>query len=246
MNYKILNKDKQECLLLIHGFGISFEIWNKIAIELKKHYKLVIVELPGIGKSKLNNIEINYYEHCSEELEILRNKERIKKWTIIGYSTGTRVAEKYVEKYSKSVSKCVLIFPIFLNVKRTLFLRILAKLDDISPKVVDFFVTKWRLYILIIVLGFNGIPRKEAKNWYNLIKQNDINILKKTIKDIPEYGTSKFKINKVPTLLIWGKTDFIPKRPNYHPIDVFIKAGHDAITTKPKIVIQSIKPFLKS
>ena len=40
-------------LLLVHGFGISFNIWKELLPLLCPYFTLVMVELPGIGESPM-------------------------------------------------------------------------------------------------------------------------------------------------------------------------------------------------
>lgn len=40
-------------LLLLHGYPQSHVIWHKIAAQLKKHFTLILVDLPGYGRSSI-------------------------------------------------------------------------------------------------------------------------------------------------------------------------------------------------
>ena len=38
-------------LLLIHGWGVTYSVWQNLAPLLTPHFQLIMIELPGIGGS---------------------------------------------------------------------------------------------------------------------------------------------------------------------------------------------------
>lgn len=38
-------------LVLLHGWGLSSEIWEPLLPQLSKHYRLTLIDLPGLGRS---------------------------------------------------------------------------------------------------------------------------------------------------------------------------------------------------
>ena len=42
---------KGEPLLLIHGFGQNWFMWNRLMPELSKHFSVIAPDLPGVGES---------------------------------------------------------------------------------------------------------------------------------------------------------------------------------------------------
>ena len=53
MNCRIVGKGKP--LVLIHGWGMNSNVWNNIEADLSKYFKLIMINLPGMGGCKLNN-----------------------------------------------------------------------------------------------------------------------------------------------------------------------------------------------
>lgn len=243
LSYKIVGKGKP--ILLIHGFGISFSIWRNLNPYLKKYYKLIMIELPGIGKSDLNLPESNYYKHCAEKIEELRKKLKLDKWIVVSYSIGTRAAEAYIEKYGRRVASAIFIFPVFISKRKATLIKNLLRIDKWNQSFGNWALSGWRLKLLIILIGFNGRTNKEAKNWHYAISSQPLSTLRATIKDIPDFGMSKFNVSQVPLLFIWGSHDVVPKRPSVHPVDAFVPSGHAGIITHADKIAEAMLSFLR-
>ena len=95
--FNYLIEGKGEPLLLVHGFGISFNIWRKVAPLLSPHFTLIKIQLPGIGGTLMATQGADYLQLCIEGLERVRESLDVEKWTVLGYSTGSRIAEAYVQ-----------------------------------------------------------------------------------------------------------------------------------------------------
>src|SRR5258708_2861198 len=83
-------------LLLIHGWGVTYNIWRYLAPLLSPHFQLIMVELPWVGASEDIMPDRPYYEYCADALEEVRQALGIERWGILAYSTGTRAGEAYV------------------------------------------------------------------------------------------------------------------------------------------------------
>ena len=81
LNYEMIGDGPP--LLLVHGFGISFDIWQNLIPLLRTHFTLVMVELPGIGKSPMTRG--SYLSSSVGALERLRLKLGFEKWDVFGY-----------------------------------------------------------------------------------------------------------------------------------------------------------------
>ena len=92
LNYRIVGNGPP--LLLVHGFGISFNIWNSIAPFLSPHFTLIMIELPGIGNSPIPEKGKSYRDQAADGIETIRNLLGIEQWKVLSYSSSTRVAER--------------------------------------------------------------------------------------------------------------------------------------------------------
>jgi len=103
---------KGEPVIFIHGFAEDGSIWDKQVEFLKNYFLLIIPDLPGSGKSVINNEEknlatansqpltIEYYADCIKEI---LNEEQIANCIIIGHSMGGYIALAFAEKYPENL-----------------------------------------------------------------------------------------------------------------------------------------------
>jgi pimeloyl-ACP methyl ester carboxylesterase len=83
-------------VVLIHGFGEDGTVWRYQRLFLKDHFRLIIPDLPGSGKSELLSISpghasfiIDIYAACIKEI---LDRESIQKCTVLGHSMGGYIA----------------------------------------------------------------------------------------------------------------------------------------------------------
>jgi pimeloyl-ACP methyl ester carboxylesterase len=74
-------------LVLFHGFGGSGKFWDRHSADLMKHYRLIIPDLRGHGRS---TNPINQFTHQQSALDVfeLLNNLKIDQFKAMGYSTG--------------------------------------------------------------------------------------------------------------------------------------------------------------
>ncbi|MFN8490356.1 MAG: alpha/beta hydrolase [Caldilineaceae bacterium] len=233
-------------LLLIHGFGVTYNIWKNLAPLLTDHFQMVMIELPGIGQSPLAEADKSYYMVCAEEIEKLRQALQYKQWAIFSYSTGTRAAEAYIHLYPHSVRKAAFLCPIVLRSWRWYSLRRLAWLEHLYPALGDWCLSGWRLNRLVWLLGFNGHRHPYLTEWTDEISLQKINSLKATLRDIPDPGVHMLAL-PAPSLFIWGKYDLVPsKLVHQRANDTIIAANHSApMVAAPEIARIAI-PFFQA
>jgi pimeloyl-ACP methyl ester carboxylesterase len=241
LNYQIEGNGPP--LLLIHGFGISFNIWQNLRPLLRDAFTLITIELPGIGKS--STPEGDYLEACDRDLESLRLTLKIERWNILGYSSGTRVAEYYLNRHADHVLKIIYLCPAQTQAFKAVGLRVAKGLDARFPSAGNWVLSGWRLYFLIRLLGFNLRPSHHARAWMNEISSQPVEILKETLHTIPDHGARVFDIPSVPYLFIWGRRDLIttsPRKPDLH--QRFVDATHAAPVMNAEEVASVALPFL--
>jgi hypothetical protein len=103
----------------------------------------------------------------------------------------------------------------------------------------------WRLYSFIIALGFNWRRHQYTQLWKQEIELQPLDMLIRTLCEMPGKGRAPFSSGNVPTLFIWGKSDALTARPR-HPLinDVFIPADHSAPMLAASHVAEVVLPFL--
>jgi len=108
LNYEyILNKNEKKTLVLIHGFLGSNQIWNPIIKELSENFSLLLIELPGHGKSSENgSFEI---DRIALQIKKITDLLSIRKIGLVGHSVGGYIAGSFAIQFPKLVSEIILI-----------------------------------------------------------------------------------------------------------------------------------------
>jgi pimeloyl-ACP methyl ester carboxylesterase len=90
-------------VLLLHGFGEDHSIWDQQVNQLSDQYRLIVVDMPGSGRSSpIEDMSLEGIAECILQLIfILFPDPSIKTYpiTIIGHSRGGYVALALLEKY---------------------------------------------------------------------------------------------------------------------------------------------------
>ncbi len=230
-------------LLLIHGWGVTYTIWQNLAPLLRPHFQLIMIELPGVGGSPPPDPRLSYYDYCAEALEEVRRELGLPHWYLLSYSSGTRAAEAYIQHYPNSIVRAVFLCPIYLQEIWAVFLRLMGK--PRSTTLTQWIFSDWRLYNLIRALGFNWERHAYTYTWKNEIELQSITNLMRVLTDMPGKGRAPFIIPTVPTLFVWGRRDALTARPR-HPIPnhITISANHSAPMLAPESVAETVIPFL--
>jgi len=99
---------KGEPLLLVHGWGATKDGWFVQVSALSKHYKVIIFDNRGAGKSSRPNYPYTmdmYANDINGLLEFLK----IEKTHLLGESLGGMIALNFILKYPERVNKFILI-----------------------------------------------------------------------------------------------------------------------------------------
>ena len=236
-------------LLLIHGWGVTYAVWDKLVPLLAPHFQLILIELSGTHAMSEVALDKPYYPACAEALEELRVALGIEQWSILSYSTGTRVGEAYVQQYPQRVSRAVFLCPIYLRRPLKLAVQTMDRMDPKHPDLTNWFISGWRLYGLLLYLGFNLHRHEYTNSWMSEIELHPLDNLKRVLCDLPGYGRAPFRLPtspQVPTLFVWGLHDALSAVPSHpRPNDIFILANHSAPVLSPQSVAEVVLPFLK-
>lgn len=244
LNYKI--QGSGDVLLLIHGFGISFIIWEDLLPKLVNNYTVIMIELPGIGLSHyLLNSEVNYYENAASEVQTLLQFLGVMKFSVIAYSLGANVLSKYALHNKNLLNKVILLYPASFGKSRRLLLVGLQKLDESFPSFINFIISGFSLYILIFKLGFNYKYEKKIRIWHDVISLNNINVLKKSIFDLLQFDELDYRDLFNETLIVWGKHDLLVNRFKTKYKVYLANGGHSGPVSHADSIIHVIHDFLK-
>jgi pimeloyl-ACP methyl ester carboxylesterase len=202
-----------------------------------------MVELPGLGGSSDVIVHEPYYQACAEAIEEVRQELGIEKWAMLAYSTGTRAAEAYIKRYPQSVSHAIFLCPTYILEIWAVFLRLLDAPH--SPSLMQWVFSDWRLHSLVRTFGFNGQRHDYTYAWKNEIEIQPLDILVRSLCEMPGQGRTPFSVPSVPTLFIWGGRDALIARPRHlGPQDVVIPANHSAPMLAAPAVAEVVIPYV--
>ena len=232
-------------LVLFHGWGVTFSIWEYLAPLLSPYYTLIMLEMPGNGSSPLPPAGMNYYEAAAYACEDLRSELGIAQWAVLGYSIGAWGACWYANCYPEHTTHIVLICPLILQPMSGVGLSLLGALDTLYPPLGNWLLSGWRIQRLIQLLGFNGRPHPYAELWFTNVSSQPMQILKTTLYDLAKTRHTEFTLPDKPAVFIWGKKDVLaipPRRPGLQ--DILIAGNHSVPMLQAEQVADIIRQLL--
>jgi pimeloyl-ACP methyl ester carboxylesterase len=79
-------------VILLHGFAANAEMWNTVAGELSKRYRVIAMDCRGHGKSDKPHDPNLYGREMIEDVVRLMDHLKIEKAHVVGYSMGAEIA----------------------------------------------------------------------------------------------------------------------------------------------------------
>lgn len=93
-------------LLFLHGNCLDSNVWNTYIPLLKKSYRLILVDLPGNGRSA--DVEEDSISICAQSIVALLHNIRAEKPICIGHSLGAYFVLELIRFKSLSIAGVVL------------------------------------------------------------------------------------------------------------------------------------------
>lgn len=127
VNIHYVSGGQGEPLLLIHGFGQNWFMWNRLLPELSKHFTIIAPDLRGLGES--GKPEGGYDKKTmATDLHELVKKLGYNNVNVAGHDIGLMVAYAYAAQYGNEVKKIAFldallpgIEPVWSNLKEKLW-----------------------------------------------------------------------------------------------------------------------------
>ncbi len=187
INYIDYGPKDKEVILFLHGWGQNIEMMRKLGDGLSNTNRIIIVDLPGFGKSEepLYPWEVKDYMLFIKEF---LSKLKIKNPNIVGHSFGGKIGLLYASQNSVNKLVC-LASPHTKEIKKE---SLKLKMFKLAKK------------IPVLNKLENAVKKRVGSTDYKNASENMRKILVNTVNtDITE---DVKKINN-PTLLIWGTND---------------------------------------
>ena len=96
-----------EPLVLVHGFGQNWYMWNRLLPELSKHFTVIAPDLRGVGESDKPASGYDKKTMASDIHELVKHLG-YKKINLAGHDIGLMVAYAYAAQYGAEVKKLAL------------------------------------------------------------------------------------------------------------------------------------------
>jgi len=187
VNYILYGKKDKKTIVLLHGWGQNIEMMKMVGDPLSDRFQVLILDLPGYGKSSEPPFSWTVYDYV-EMLHELLDKLGIKDIILIGHSFGGKISLAYASKYK--VDKLVLFgSPFKPEINKVSFKTKVLK----SMKKVP------------VIKNLEGFAKKHigSTDYRNATpRMREILVLTVNL-DI----TEDVKKIKCPTLIVWGEYD---------------------------------------
>jgi pimeloyl-ACP methyl ester carboxylesterase len=267
--YREAGSRSNPTILLLHGFPTSSHMFRNLIPALADKFHLVAPDYPGYGNSSMPTVnEFDYtFDHLAEIVEKFIDAIDLKKYSLYvmdyGAPIGYRIAAKYPERVQSLIVQNGNAYEEGL---REFWEPIKAYWQEKSPEngskltyLVTLEATKWQYT--------NGVRNVEAIS-------PDIWTIDQHFLDRPgngeiqlallySYGTNPplypqwqeyFRQYQPPTLIVWGKNDYIFPAEGAYPYQRDLKdvefhlldTGHFALEEEGEAIANYISQFLAS
>ena len=253
------NKKNLPISLFIHGAGASTHSWRLVLDQLKDSFRVILVDLPGHGFTRLGKKNRSSLEAITQDLEFLLIKMHVNPDLVVGHSAGAAVA------LNLALSKKIKIQGIlclngalgnFSGIAGILY-PLLAKFLSMSPLTVPFFTSlyssKNQIEKFLSLTGSKINPegiiyyrklisdKKHVEGTLAMMSQWNLNQLILRLKQI-----------EIPVCLIVGENDNIVQNDDNKKASLDItksefitmpKQGHLMHEEEPSLISEKIQNF---
>lgn len=232
-------------VLLLHGWGASFDTYRGIASALSDRCKLYAVNFPGCGNSETMSEPWDVDDYCDFVMDFI-NSMGLENPIMIGHSHGGRVTMKMVATAQVNPPKIVLLDAAGLIPKKSFKQKLRARNFKTIKKILSLPVLKNHTKELL----------EKARKHYGSADYNAApEVLRKTLVRLVNTDIRDILPNiKCPTLLIWGENDTATPLEDAKTIESLISdsglcvikgTGHFSFCEKPYEAHAILRSFIK-
>lgn len=187
INYVDYGNKIGKTILFLHGWGQNIEMMQELGNQFQKDFRIIIVDLPGFGRSSEPKEVFTLYDYV-EIIKTLLDKLNVSNPIIVGHSFGGKMGLLYASMYDVEKLVC-LASPYKKKIKK----------DSLKTKTLKF---AKKIPGLNKLEGFakKHIGSTDYKNSSEMMRNILVNHVNLDITEEVKKITS-------PTLLIWGTND---------------------------------------
>ncbi len=198
LNIEYTESGSGQPVLLLHGWGSSFDVYKGIINTLNGRCRLVALNFPGCGKSDTMENPWNLDDYCNLVLKFIEITN-LENPILIGHSHGGRVILKMAASGMVNPPKIILLDSAGLIPKKSTKQKFRAY---------SFKAIKNVLTLPIIKNYSEGLLDKARKHYGSADYNAAPEVLRKTLVSLVNTDLRDILHNiKCPTLLIWGEND---------------------------------------
>lgn len=232
-------------VLLLHGWGASYDTYRGIASALSDRCRLYAVNFPGCGSSETMAEPWSLDDYCDFVIEFI-NAMELKNPIIMGHSHGGRVTMKLTADGRVNPPKIVLLDAAGLIPKKSFKQKMRARN----------FKTIKRVLTLPVLKNYTEGLLNKARTHYGSADYNAApEVLRKTLVKLVNTDIRDILPNiKCPSLLIWGENDTATPLEDAKTIEKLIPdaglcvikgTGHFSFCEKPYEAHAILRSFIK-
>lgn len=233
INYERYGNRKKQAVVLLHGWGQNISMMKPIGDSLTD-YDVVIIDLPGHGKSEEPN-EVWFLSDFVDMVHSLLKSLKIKDPVLIGHSFGGKISLLYASTYS--VKKLILFGSPFKVKKNpnSLKVKVLKKLKSLP--------------------GLSKLAETMKKHVGSTDYRNASPMMRDILVEHVNMDiTENVKKIKCPTIIIWGTDDMAVPIEDAYELEGLIKNAavipyegctHYAYLERLRQTNKIIKSFIK-
>ena len=247
LNINYTDCGEGKTILLLHGWGSSLEVWNRISnfYKAKGDYRIVALDFPGCGNSPLPPKPLELEDYTNLVVGFCRYL-KIENPIIMGHSNGGRVTLALLGQGLLSAEKIVLFGSAGIKAKTTLKKTLKIK----AFKTAKFFLT------LPVVKNYTEDLLSKTRQFFGSSDYNNApEVMRKTLVSLVNSDISDLLPNiKCPSLLIWGSNDTAVPLSDAKKMEKLIPdaglcvlegCSHFAFVEKPYDVEMILNSFIK-
>jgi len=256
----------EQTLVLVHGLASNAGFWREVIPQLNKRYRLIVVDLPGYGKSQKGDLPIGM-QYYADQLVGLIDELKLTRVSLVGHSMGGQIGITLALSHPDKIDRLILAAPAGIES----FSR--GSGDWLSRVITHEGVVKTTEEQIRRNLSSNFYRWSDRHEWMveervRMAKARDIydfaHAVDKSVDAMLNEPTSDLLGGiKHPTLIVYGKYDGLIPNPYLNPgktADVMKKGkaripnaqlveldrcGHMLILEKPAEFASAVHDFLK-
>ena len=246
-----------EPLVLLHGAFSSLHTYNDWVKHLKKHYRVIRLDIMGFGLTGPNESDDYSMNNHMRILKTFLNILKVDKCYMVGNSLGGWLSWEFTIRYPERVKKLVLIDSAGFLEEENIPLPFKLARSPIVGKVIKYVVKRPILEQFVKQVYYNQdkVTEQLINRYYDLFTRDGNNdaflrLVNQKVKD----NSAALQTLTQPTLIMWGKEDvWIPVENAYRfkqlikhaNLLIYPEVGHVPMEEIPEESVLDLLNFLQ-